>query len=251
MRQRWLIVFLAAIASLALLAAACGGDSGPAAPNSDNSGSETSDQPSGDEPASSGFVAPNVFMTFEGQRYELGDVFQSDLISDEFTEIGVASAADIDFEGELKVFGRSGDDAAVYTFSPALDVEGEEEDVPALWLRWELVVEALGEEPSGDGEPTSSGVVVPDTFLTFDGQRYQLREVLQANLISDDFTEVGAASEADIDFDGELTVFRRQGDDAAVYTYSPAVDIGSDVLALDEGDEVDVLALWEKWEPVD
>ncbi len=243
MRQRWLIVFLAAIASLALLAAACGSDSTPAAPNSDDSGSETSDQPSGDgEQTSSGFVAPNTFLTLEGQRYQLGDIFQADLITDQFTEIGVASAADIDFEGELKVFGRSGDDAAVYTFSPAVDVEGEEEDVPPLWLRWELVVDAPGEDPS-DGGGTSSGFVAPNVFMTFEGQRYQLRDVLQADLISDDFTEVGAASEADIDFDGELTVYRRQGDDSTVYTYSPAVDIA--------GEEGDVPALWEKWEPAE
>ena len=122
-----------------------------------------------------------------------------------------------------------------------MDVEGEEEDVPALLLRWELVVDAPGEEPSG-GEPTSSGIVAPNVFMTFEGQRYQLRDVLQADLISDDFTDVGAASEADIDFDGELTVFRRQGDDSAVYTSSASVDVA--------GEEGDVPALWEKWEPV-
>ncbi len=148
MRQRRLIVFLAAIASLALLAAACGGDSTPAAPNSDDSGpAEADDSAGGDEPTSSdddgltssGFVAPNVFMTFEGQRYQLGDVFQSDLITDQFTALGVASAADIDFDGELTVFRRQGDDSAVYTFSPAVEVEGEEEDVTALWEKWEPV----------------------------------------------------------------------------------------------------------------
>ena len=243
MRQRWLIVFLAAIASLALLAAACGSNSTPAAPNSDDSGSETSDQQSGDgEPTSSGFVAPNTFLTLEGQRYQLGDVFEADLITDQFTEIGVASEANIDFDGELTVYRRQGDDSAVYTFSPAVDAEGEEEDVTALWLRWELVVDAPSEEPSGD-EPTSSGFVAPHVLMTFEGQRYQLRDVLQADLISDDFTDVGAVSEADIDFDGELTVYRRQGDDAAVYTYAPAVAVA--------GEEGDVPALWEKWAAVD
>ena len=243
MRERWLIVFLAASASLALLAAACGGDSTPAVSESDDSGpAAVDDSTGGDGLSSSGFVAPNVFMTFDGQRYQLGDVFQADLISHEFTEIGVASTADIDFEGELTVFRRSGDDAAVYTFSSAVDVEGEEEDVPAQWLRWELVVDALDEEPSGDGL-SSSGFVAPNVFMTFEGQRYQLRDVLQANLISDQFTEVGAASEADIDFDGELTVFRRQGDNSAVYTYSPAEDA--------EGEKFDLPALWLSWEPVD
>ncbi|MCH7836487.1 MAG: hypothetical protein IH864_06425 [Chloroflexi bacterium] len=243
MRQRWLIVFLAAISSLALIAAACGSDSTPAVPSSDDSGSETSDQPSGDgEPTSSGFVAPNTFLTLEGQRYQLGDVFQADLISDDFTEIGAALEADIDFDGELTVYRRQGDDSAVYTHSPAVDGESEEEDVTALWLRWELVVDAPGEEPSG-GDPTSSGFVAPNVFMTFEGQRYQLREVLRADLIFDDLTKLGAASEADIDFDGELTVFRRRGDDAAVYTYSPSVDA--------EDEEGDLPGLWNRWEPVD
>ncbi len=241
MRQRWLIVFLAAIASLALLAAACGGDYTPAATNGDDAGPAAADDSTGGT-ESSGFVPLNTFLTLEGQRYQLGDVFQANLITDQFTEIGVASEADIDFDGELTVFRRQGDDSAVYTFSPAVVVEGEEEDVPALWLRWKLVVDAPGEEPSGD-EPTSTGFVAPNVFMTFDGQRYQLRDVLQADLISDDFTEVGAASEADIDFDGELTVYRRQGDDSAVYTSSPAVDIA--------GEEGDVPALWEKWEPAE
>ena len=137
MRQRWLIVFLAAIVFLALLTAACGGDSTPTVSDSDGSGSETSDQPSGDGLTSSGFVAPNVFMTFEGQRYQLRDVLQANLISDDFTEVGAASEADIDFDGELTVFRRQGDDSAVYTYSPAVDEGGEEGDLPALWEKWE------------------------------------------------------------------------------------------------------------------
>ncbi len=139
MRQRWLILFLAAIASLALLAAACG-DSTPAVSDSDDSGSETSDQPyGGDGLTSSGFVAPNVFMTFEGQRYQLRDVLQANLIPDQFTEIGAASEANIDFDGDLTVYRRQGDDTAVYTYSPAVDAEDEESDLPALWNRWEPV----------------------------------------------------------------------------------------------------------------
>ena len=69
MRQRWLIVFLAAIASLALLAAACGSDSTPAAPNSDDSGSETSDRQSGDEP-----VGRVVTVSLSGQKLAAGPV---------------------------------------------------------------------------------------------------------------------------------------------------------------------------------
>ena len=139
MLLRWIFVPLLAVTSLALLAAACGGDSGPAATNDDDSGPAAAEDSTGDGPASSGFVAPNVFMTFEGQRYQLRDVLQADLIAEEFREIGVASEADIDFDGELTVYRRQGDAAAVYTFSPAAETEGEEGDLPALWNRWESV----------------------------------------------------------------------------------------------------------------
>ncbi len=140
MRQLWLIVFLAAIASLALLAAACGGDSAPAVSDSDDSGPAAADDSSGgDEGTSSGFVAPNTFLTFDGQRYQLRDVLQANLITDDFTEIGVASEADIDFDGELTVFRRQGDDSAVYTSSSVLDIGAEEGDVIVLWEKWEPV----------------------------------------------------------------------------------------------------------------
>ena len=140
MRKRWLFVFLAAIASLALLAAACGGDSTPSVSDSDSSGPAAADDSSGDgEARSSGFVAPDVFMTFDGQRYQLRDVLQANLIADDFTEVGATSEADIDFDGELTVYRRQGDDSAVYTYSPAVDIGGEEGDVLALWEKWEPV----------------------------------------------------------------------------------------------------------------
>ncbi len=139
MRLRWIIVPLLAVTSLVVLAAACGSDSGPAATNGDDSGPAAADDSTGDGLTSSGFVAPNVFMTFEGQRYQLRDVLQADLISDEFAEIGVASEANIDYDGDLTVYRRQGDDAAVYTYSPAVDGGSEEGDVPALWNRWESV----------------------------------------------------------------------------------------------------------------
>ncbi len=140
MRLRWIAVPLVAVASLALLAAACGGgDSGPAASDEpDGEGPAVADDSTGgDEPTSSGLVAPDTFLTFEGQRYQLREVLQADLIPEEFTEVGVASEADIDYQGELTVFRRQGDGAAVYTFSPAIGTDSEEGDVPALWLRWE------------------------------------------------------------------------------------------------------------------
>lgn len=89
-----------------------------------------------------GSVTPNTFLTFQGQRYRLVDLAQANLIDEsQFYEIGVAERADIDCQGELKVYRRQGDDPAVYTYTPATDVEGEEQDVPALWLRWEAAPE--------------------------------------------------------------------------------------------------------------
>jgi hypothetical protein len=120
MRTRLLFIPLAVVTALALVAAACGG-------NSDSGDLERA----GDKgPQSLGLVAPDTFLTFDGQRYRLQDTLQAGLIDDEFTDIGVATDADIDFEGELLVFRREGDDDAVYTFSPAV----QEEEVPDLGL---------------------------------------------------------------------------------------------------------------------
>jgi|GEM_PF-2821624 len=100
-------------------------------------GPAPSEEPSNGD-TTSGSVAPNTFMTFEGQRYRLVDLEQANLIDQsQFYELGVATKADIDYQDQLKVYRRQGDDAALYTYTPATDVEGEEHDVPALWFRWE------------------------------------------------------------------------------------------------------------------
>ena len=132
MRNSWLSLPLLAVASLVLLAVACNGDGGnPAASNNDDSG------PDDTGPSSSGAIVQDTFLTFEGRRYELSEILQADLVSDEFTEVGAASEADIDYEGELKVYTRAGDDA-VYTYSAAVDVDGEEADAPATWAKWQV-----------------------------------------------------------------------------------------------------------------
>jgi hypothetical protein len=128
-----------ALVSLLFLAGACGGDSDSGVPGGDAPGPGATDESIGDGPASSGLVVADTFLTFEGQRYQLQDTLQADLTTDEFTVVGVASEADIEHDGELAVYGRAGDDTAIYTFSLALDEEGEEADVPALWLKWEPV----------------------------------------------------------------------------------------------------------------
>jgi hypothetical protein len=133
-------LFVPAVAALmlGLLAGACGNSgTAPAADDEQRPAGEST----ADAPVSSGLVAADTFMTFDGQRYELKDTLQADLTADDFTEVGVASEADIDHDGGLAVYRRAGDDSAVYTLSPASDEEGEEADVPELWLKWEPTVE--------------------------------------------------------------------------------------------------------------
>ena len=132
-----LLASMGLIGLLALLAAACGGTSSPEVPGDTGNGAVQTDEPSDGGPASSGLVAPSTFLKFYGQSYELKETLQASLITEKFEEIGIATEADIEHEGELRVYRGPGEDSAVYTFSPAVDTNGEEGDVPALWLRWE------------------------------------------------------------------------------------------------------------------
>ncbi len=79
-----------------------------------------------------------------------------------------------------------------------------------------------GDQQSSGDESNSvgdlAGAIVPDTFLTYDGQQYELKEILQADMVDQsEFTEAGEASE--IDVDGDPTVYTREGDDGSVYTF--------------------------------
>jgi hypothetical protein len=148
---------LAIVTALALAAAACGGDS-------DSGGREGA---ADEGPQSLGLMTADTFLTFDGQRYRLQDTLQAGLIDDEFTEIGVATDADIDFEGELLVFSREGDDEAVYTFSPTV----LEEEVPDVGLPGGEATEdfrleedkpgsVTAEEPPGEATDSGEGPVV-------------------------------------------------------------------------------------------
>ena len=96
------------------------------------------------------------------------------------------------------------------------------------------------ETPAGGGAVTSNSSIAPNTFLTFEGAQYRLEGIEQENLAPSEgeYTEAGTASEADID-QSDLTVYRRDGDTAAVYTYAEARG---------EGDEA-TPALWYRWTP--
>jgi hypothetical protein len=79
------------------------------------------------------------------------------------------------------------------------------------------------------------GLVRPNTFLTYDGQRYQLVQLVLAEQVSEsEFREVGVTRNADIDFDDALHLFERQGDREALYTFAPDSD--------------DDVAYWLRWQ---
>lgn len=117
-----------------------------------------------------------------------------------------------------------------------------------------LVLGGCGDDDDADangfgGEPTqvvsdSGGVsnssVAPNTFLTLDGDRFQLESLEQASLApaEGEYKEVGTASEADID-QPDLTVYRRDGETEAVYTYAAAKG---------EGEEA-TPPFWYRWVP--
>ena len=80
------------------------------------------------------------------------------------------------------------------------------------------------EAVSGGG----AGMVRPNTFMTYEGQRYELVNMLfEAMAPAEAFAVVGEATAADIDLRGDMRVFERAGDSTAVYTYSaPTADDG-------------------------
>ncbi len=140
-RKTVLHIALGAAAALAIAAGvACGGDGGSDEDARD--GATGGEQPV----VSSGGAqtVPNTMLTFDGARYRLSDIQQADLIDGgEFERIGAATDADIDYEGELAVYSRAGDDGAVWTRMEARE-GAVDEGTPALWYRW---------APDGEGGP--------------------------------------------------------------------------------------------------
>jgi hypothetical protein len=133
-RNRFALGGAALIASLAILAGACGDDNGD-----DDAGTvqptPTASLAGGSVP-SSGSVAPNTFLTYDGERYRLVDLQQADLVDEsEFEELGEASQADID-QDDLTVYRKADDADAVYTYSEPVESEVVGEGSPGLWYRW-------------------------------------------------------------------------------------------------------------------
>jgi len=135
-RNRVTLSAAAILAGLALLAGACGKDD-------DDDDRSPTEQPAtvsdaGGSVPSSGSVAPNTFLTFEGQQYRLVDLLQADLIDDsDFEDVGEATEADIDQE-DLTVYRKADDADAVYTYAEPIESEAAGEGIPALWYRWTL-----------------------------------------------------------------------------------------------------------------
>ncbi len=105
-----------------------------------------------------------------------------------------------------------------------------------------IVVERIPSEPTQvatDSGGVSNSSIVPNTFLTFSGDRYRLEGLAQANLgpPKSEYREAGTATHADID-QTDLTVYRREGD-TALYTYADAHG---------EGEE-STPAFWYRWVP--
>jgi hypothetical protein len=91
--------------------------------------------------------------------------------------------------------------------------------------------------PKSDSEVVSPGggaLVVPNTFLTYEGEQYELIQLLQADFEDEsEFKTIGEATDADIDFEGKLAVYERENDSDAVYTLSPSTE--------------DDVAFWLRW----
>jgi hypothetical protein len=98
---------------------------------------------------------------------------------------------------------------------------------------------AEGEEAvSGLGPGSTTGMVI-EAFLTFEGAQYRLEDIFQADLIDSEFNEAGEASQFELD--GDPTVYIREGDEDAIYTFWEGAG---------EGEEAS-LDSWYRWVPVE
>lgn len=84
---------------------------------------------------------------------------------------------------------------------------------------------ATPDEAMGGG---GAGLVRPNTFMTFEGRRYELVNMIFEEMVdADEFQEAGVASGADIELK-DKRVFKRKSDPEAMYTFSAATadDLG-------------------------
>lgn len=147
-----LLLLPAFLLTLATIAAACGGTSEVATneqPPQSTGASEvaTPEQPtqpagpSGGDASKPPVLPRDLFLTFEGTRYEAIDLVP--ILGppvDRMTRVGVAELVDADSQGEIKVYRRLGEPGpAIYTetFDPT-EMPGGEDSIgrAQLWIRW-------------------------------------------------------------------------------------------------------------------
>ena len=78
------------------------------------------------------------------------------------------------------------------------------------------------EDGAGPGS-VSGGMVARNQFMTYDGHRYELVNMIFEGMIpSEELQAAGTATESDVDLTGDMRVFTRAGDTTVVYTHSAA-----------------------------
>jgi hypothetical protein len=99
----------------------------------------------------------------------------------------------------------------------------------AVALVASLVVACGGDDKPVDSTGSASppgaggGLVARDKFLTYDGKRYELVNMLTESMAPEsEFQAIGVATASDIDLRGDLRVYSRSGDSTSVFTHSAA-----------------------------
>ncbi len=114
----------------ACLVLACGSSNKTASSGNEDAGS--GDTAPGVVPGG-GMVARNVFMTYDGKRYELVNMLMPGMVPDsEFQPMGEVTQSDVDLSGDTHAYTRAQDPDTVYTHSVAT---GED---AGHWLAWQL-----------------------------------------------------------------------------------------------------------------
>ena len=79
----------------------------------------------------------------------------------------------------------------------------------------------VAEDTGGGAVSPGVGMVAQNVFLTFEGRKYRLDNLAQADLIDESgFSKAGTTEELDIDHSGAVDVYTKADDAEAVWTRS-------------------------------